>query len=156
MTQHRNNVFIERDRSSLPAIGITYFKKIVRTVSVIAAVCVSIPSQARDEQISLTSGANDPSQSELKKNIEPQANADFVDLATSPNAFNALANDVDRDGDRLIMVEAIAKFGAVAFTPEGLLAYAQNPGPARADEITYMISDGRGGFDKGVVEIRVR
>ena len=80
---------------------------------------------------------------------------DRIDLNTSSVAFNALANDADANGDQLILVDASARFGAVVFNADGLVAYAQNPGPARADTVTYIVSDGRGGFDRGIVEILV-
>ena len=89
------------------------------------------------------------------KNDKPVATTDRVDLKASSIAFNALANDTDANGDQLKLVDASARFGAVVFTTDGLLAYAQNQGPARADEITYVVSDGRGGFDQGTVEILV-
>lgn len=88
-------------------------------------------------------------------NHSPEVNADLVALDKSSTAFNVLANDTDADGDRLKIVEAFAKFGAVAFTTDGLLGYVQNPGPARADKITYIVSDGSGGFAIGTVEVFV-
>lgn len=90
------------------------------------------------------------------QNDSPTAESDFVELEKSAKAFNALANDSDRNGDRLFLVDAEAKFGAVAFTADGLVAYAQNPGRPHADKIIYTVSDGRGGLDKGVIVISVR
>lgn len=90
------------------------------------------------------------------KNELPIAITDQVNLTKSSSAFNVLANESDADGDRLTMVAAITDYGAVAFTPEGLLAYAQNPGPARPDNIIYTVSDGRGGFAQGLVKVVVQ
>lgn len=118
-------------------------------VGTAALICISIPSYGNDQ----SGTATRPSHPIAVNNEKPIAKADFVDLKRSSTAFNALANDVDPNGDRLTMTSAMANFGAVAFTPEGLLAYAHNPGQPRADTITYTISDGRGGFDQGVVEI---
>lgn len=88
-------------------------------------------------------------------NRSPLANDDIVALEKSSTAFNVLANDTDADGDRLIIIEASAKFGAVAFTTDGLVSYAQTPGPARADKITYVVSDSSGGSSVGTVEVFV-
>lgn len=90
------------------------------------------------------------------KNRKPVAMADAVDLDRSANAFNVLSNDADPDGDSLVLIDALAKFGAVAFTSQGLIGYAQKPGRPRADIITYTITDGKGGFADGIVEITVR
>lgn len=92
----------------------------------------------------------------LVENSTPVAIADVMELKRSSNAFNVLINDSDPDGDRLILTDALAQFGAVAFTPEGLIGYAQNPGPPRADIITYTISDNKGNFAHGTVEIIVQ
>lgn len=86
-------------------------------------------------------------------NRSPVANVDRVALDKSAVAFNVLANDTDADGDKLKIVDASAKFGAVVFTTDGLLGYAQNPGPARADKITYTVSDASGGKAIGTVEV---
>lgn len=130
--------------------------KIAKIVCAIAALSASGPLQSRDLPNSAKPRLTAPALMTAALNELPVAAPDRVGLRQSANAFNVLANDSDADGDRLTMVGATANFGAVAFTPEGLLAYAQNPGPARQDEITYMVSDGRGGFAEGKVEIVVR
>ena len=113
-------------------------------VAIFAALASSNPAYSN----AIAAEANAPVQ-----NDKPVATTDRVDLKSSSIAINTLANDVDANGDRLILVDASARFGAVVFTTDGLLAYAQNPGPARADTITYVVSDDRGGFDQGTVEI---
>lgn len=92
----------------------------------------------------------------LSKNGKPVANADVVELTTSSNAFNVLENDSDPDGDRLVITDARANYGAIAFTTEGLIGYAPHPGRARSDRIIYTVSDGHGGSAQGLVEIIAR
>lgn len=113
---------------------------------IIAALALSNPAYSSDN----AAKANAPVQ-----NHKPVAKPDRIELKTSSVAFNALANDADPNGDRLILVDASARFGVVVFTKDGLLAYAQNPGPARVDTITYIVSDGRGELDQGTVEILI-
>lgn len=129
---------------------------IAKIICAIAVLFASGPLQSRDLPNRAKPRLTAPALMTAALNELPTAAPDLVGLRQSANAFNVLANDSDADGDRLTMVGAIANFGAVAFTPEGLLAYAQNPGPARADKITYIVSDGRGGFAEGKVEIVVR
>jgi hypothetical protein len=81
----------------------------------------------------------------------PVAVTDYVDLKSAALAFNVLANDTDADEDSLTVIGASAQYGAVAFTPDGLVAYAANPSQPRADEIIYVLSDGRGGRAQGKV-----
>lgn len=128
-------------------------KTAAKFIGIVAMLALSISAQANEKRINSATPVDMNASNAAIKNISPEATTDRIDLKASSVAFNALANDADADGDRLMIIEATAKFGAVAFTPEGLLAYAQNPGPARADKITYIVSDGRGGLDQGVVEI---
>lgn len=128
----------------------TNITKIICAISVFSA---SGPLQSRDLPNRAKPRLTAPAMMTAPLNELPVAAPDVVDLQKSANAFNVLANDSDADGDRLTMVGAIANLGAVAFTPEGLLAYAQNPGSDRPDRITYTVSDGRGGFAEGKVEI---
>lgn len=126
------------------------------TVNCLGALSLSFMSApSHSESVIATTNAPTSSitQSSFAANHSPVANADLVALEKSSIAFNVLANDADADGDRLIIVEASAKFGAVAFTADGLLGYAQNPGPAHADKITYIVSDGSGGSAVGTVEV---
>ncbi len=89
----------------------------------------------------------------VNENRKPVTIIDIVDLKKSSNAINVLANDSDPDGDDMTLIYALAKFGAVAFTPQGLIGYAQNPGQPRSDKITYTVQDGKGGIAHGIVDI---
>ena len=86
----------------------------------------------------------------------PLTKPDMVLLSNSSAAFNVLANDSDPNNDRLFLVSATASFGAVIFTQEGLMAYAQEPGrQPREDIVTYTATDRRGGFSVGSVRILI-
>ena len=114
-------------------------------------------ASSRSESVIATTKSPNSSvaQRSVTTNHSPVANADLVSLENSSTAFNVLANDTDEDADRLMIVKASANFGAVAFTTDGLLGYAQNPGPARTDKITYIVSDGSGGSAVGTVKVLV-
>lgn len=131
-------------------------KSFAKLIGAITMMSAGGPLNANDLASGAEQPANTSSVRSAANNAMPVAVPDRVELKMSANAFNALANDIDADGDSLMMVTAIAGHGAVAFTPEGLLAYAQNPGPARPDKITYTVSDGRGGLATGLVEIVAR
>lgn len=133
-----------------------YFSKLIPAFFTIAVLSISTPSLSNEPEYKSSGAAPGAPASNLVHNVKPEATPDFVDLKTASVAFNALANDVDTDGDSLVLVAANAKFGAVAYTPQGLIAYAQQAGHARPDQIIYSISDGRGGLAEGIVEMSVR
>lgn len=113
----------------------------------LAALAVHLPAQGH------CSDVVEPSQlgGATSKNTMPVAVTDYVDLKSAALAFNVLTNDTDADQDALTVIAASAQYGAVAFTPDGLVAYAANPSQPRADEIIYVLSDGRGGRAQGKV-----
>ena len=88
-------------------------------------------------------------------NAAPVAVTDYVELKNAAQALNVLANDTDANNDALKIIEATARYGAVAFTADGLVAYAANPSKSRADEIIYVVSDGHGGLSQGKVIVSV-
>lgn len=89
------------------------------------------------------------------ENAQPIAVTDYVNLKDAAKAFNVLANDSDPNQDTLTLIEASAQHGAVAFTADGLLAYATDPARPRTDEIKYVLSDGRGGRATGKVIVSI-
>jgi hypothetical protein len=92
--------------------------------------------------------------STIKLHIEnrpPLAIDDMLPLSKKPIQINVLANDTDADGDRLVLTDAGALYGTVAFMPDGLIVYGPNPGDVRVDTINYTISDGHGGVAVGKV-----
>ena len=76
--------------------------------------------------------------------------------STATATTGLLANDTDANRDRLRIIDASAKYGAIAYTADGLVAYAASAAQPLADEIDYTLSDGRGGSAKGKVLISVR
>lgn len=113
----------------------------------LAALVVTLPTpgQCSDH------AQSPPNGSAIVQNAQPIAVTDYVPLKNAAMAFNVLSNDTDADHDTLIVVEATARHGAVAFTADGLVAYAADPAQLRADEINYVLSDGRGGRTMGKV-----
>ncbi|MEQ1670697.1 MAG: Ig-like domain-containing protein, partial [Hyphomicrobium sp.] len=68
---------------------------------------------------------------------------------------NVLTNDSDPDGDPLVVTKAQAGNGTVEIRPDGSIKYTPRPGFAGTDRITYVISDGNGGFAIASVTITV-
>ena len=66
-----------------------------------------------------------------------------------------LANDSDPDGDPLSVTKAEASNGTVDILPDGSIKYTPRAGFAGTDRITYVISDGNGGFAIASVTITV-
>ncbi|MFN3621092.1 Ig-like domain-containing protein [Sphingorhabdus sp.] len=122
----------------------------------LAVLTICLPAQGYSSNINGVSaqGHNDAARDD--RNSHPVAVTDYVALKNATQAFNILANDTDADKDTLILVEATAQYGAVAFTSDGLVAYAPNSTQPRADEINYVLSDGRGGRANGKVIVAVR
>lgn len=89
-------------------------------------------------------------------NRAPLVVDDVLRLSPKPLQLNVLANDVDPDGDRLIITDMAASHGAVAFTPNGIVAYAPNARQPRADTIVYRVADGHGGSSKGKILVVVK
>jgi hypothetical protein len=90
------------------------------------------------------------------ENHPPLAVDDMLNLSKNPIQLNVLANDMDLDGDRLVLTDAGAMHGAVAFMADGLVIYAPNLGDVRSDTINYSISDGHGGVGVGKVKLVVK
>ncbi len=70
--------------------------------------------------------------------------------------INALANDTDADGDRLIVVNATqGRNGSVTINTDGTLTYAPGGNFSGTDTFSYTLSDGKGGTDTATVEMTV-
>ena len=146
MAQNHHHFSSDNGSTHLPRRVLRKLKITAALSGVFAALAVSNPAYSSDKVAEA---------GESVQNDKPVAKTDRIEIKKASVAFNALANDADANGDSLILIDASARFGAVVFTTDGLVAYAQNPGPARADTITYIVSDGRGGFDQGIVEILI-
>lgn len=166
MTQQKVAPFLHCARRISASNGNHRLRHLRAIFAVIAFYAASAPLHGTGlqwQQINNITGSNDSklaSQTDisvgsdnLAGNAKPVAQVDVVELKRFSNAFNVLANDSDPDGDRLVLTDAMAEFGAVAFTRDGLIGYAQNHGAPRSDTVTYIASDGRGGFATGTLEI---
>jgi Bacterial Ig domain len=91
----------------------------------------------------------------IVENRAPVAVNDVLRLSSKPAQLNVLANDFDPDGDRLVLNEASAAHGAVAFTTDGVVAYAPNSRELRTDIINYQVSDGHGGTKAARVAVHI-
>ncbi|MGH1578030.1 Ig-like domain-containing protein [Planktotalea sp.] len=100
----------------------------------------------------VTVNAADPS------NTAPIAVNEAIDAPTGllVEDIDVLGNDSDPDGDPLTVISATSPNGTVTINPDGTLDYQSDPGFEGTDNITYTISDGRGGTDEGVVRVSVR
>lgn len=122
----------------------------------LAAFAASLPAHANNPDISQIQSRDRQEYIAHRTNALPVAVTDFVLLKNAAQAINVLANDTDADHDSLMVIEASAKHGAVAFTADGLVAYAADPAHPLPDEISYVLSDGRGGSATGKVIIADR
>ena len=94
-------------------------------------------------------------------NRPPVANTDFAIVhENKPVTINVLANDRDRDGDRLHLVSVAPtsrKGGTVQVDPSNpqRVRYTPKAGFTGLDEFTYQIDDGHGGHAVGTVFVFV-
>ena len=130
-----------------------------RLINAATIIAISYPAHASQGNVQLPSENAAALQTyhrekhAVVENRKPVTTIDVVDLKKSSDAINVLANDSDPDGDGLTLIYALAKFGAVVFTPDGLVGYAQNPGQPRSDKIIYTVRDDKGGIAYGTVDI---
>ncbi|MGE0745585.1 MAG: tandem-95 repeat protein, partial [Rhodospirillales bacterium] len=93
-------------------------------------------------------------------NTPPVAVADAVTVIQDQSGEifldTLLANDLDADGDA-VLFESFTDpaHGALSLTDGGFLSYVPDEGYSGPDSFTYTISDGKGGFATGVVNITV-
>ncbi len=89
-------------------------------------------------------------------NTAPFAADDSATTAEdAPVTFNVLANDVDPDLDPLTVVSATATNGAVVVNADGTLTYTPDPDFNGTATVTYLITDGNGGFSTATAVINV-
>lgn len=73
-----------------------------------------------------------------------------------PVLIDVLANDRDPNGDALSLAGLVgAPSHGVASIANGKIAYTPKAGFTGSDSFTYRASDGKGGFDDGVVTVKV-
>ena len=125
-------------------------------LAVLAVLATSLPAHGHGPDAVVATQEQSGKSHSDSQNIPPVAVTDYVDMATAKQGFNMLANDTDANRDTLRIIDASAKYGAIAYTADGLVAYAASAAQPLADEIDYTLSDGRGGSAKGKVLISVR
>ena len=151
MTQ--NSPFLIGAATRLPwALGRAQIAKAIA----LATFVISFPAASQVPGVVQTAPSSPAKDSSGTVNTPPVAGVDYVDLSNASKAFNVLANDHDADNDALTVIQASAKHGAVAFTADGLVAYAANPTERRSDEIIYVLVDSRGGIGKGQVIVNAK
>lgn len=91
-------------------------------------------------------------------NAAPVAKDDFLlTAAGKPVLVDYLSlNDTDPDGDALTVTSvAAAAHGTLTDNGDGTWTYIPMPGFVGADSFTYLVSDGNGGTDAGLVKVSV-
>ena len=88
---------------------------------------------------------------------EPPVDGDEAVFAVggSPEIITVLANASDPEGNPLSIFTAKVDVGTVAINPDGTLTYTAPPEFQGIATITYIISDGRGGFVESVAIVTV-
>ncbi len=90
-------------------------------------------------------------------NDPPVANDDSIPVLedSSNNQLNVLINDVDIDGDSIIIIGITQPTNGVATYTTSYVYYTPNPNYNGLDSLTYTISDGNGGTDTAGVSLTV-
>ncbi len=73
----------------------------------------------------------------------------------SPRVIDVLANASDPEGNPLTVFTAKVDIGTVTINPDGTLTYLADPEFQGVATITYIVSDGRGGFVESVAVVTV-
>jgi large repetitive protein len=76
-------------------------------------------------------------------------------IGGSTTRISVLANASDVDGNPLIVTSAVASIGVVAINPDGTISFTAPPEFDGIATITYVVSDGMGGFNTSTVTINV-
>lgn len=75
----------------------------------------------------------------------------------TPLDIPVLSNDIDVDGDELVVVSVTApQHGTAAVNADGTVRYTPDPDYTGPDSFTYVVSDSNGGTDSGGVSVEVR
>ena len=88
---------------------------------------------------------------------DPVPSGDHVELTDyEPRIIDALTNDIDVDGDLLLIVElSTPEHGSVRITNGGTIEYRPEPGYVGTDTFDYAITDGSGSSQWATVVIAV-
>ncbi len=90
-------------------------------------------------------------------NNNPDARDDCVSTEyNSAVVINVLANDTDKDCDKLTVVSASDPLdGSVSVNSDGTITFTPDAGFSGTTSFTYKISDGHGGYDTATVTVTV-
>ncbi len=89
-------------------------------------------------------------------NDPPVATNDVLNIEPDrPGVVRVLLNDTDVDGDPLTVTSAQSPNGSVSILADGSIRFVPAPGFSGATTVTYVVSDGRGGFATATVMVTV-
>ncbi|CUV66116.1 hypothetical protein, putative hemolysin type calcium binding protein [Sulfurovum sp. enrichment culture clone C5] len=89
-------------------------------------------------------------------NKAPEANNDVATIFEDSSInINILGNDIDSNGDKLIISSISSNNGTVSINSDGTLHYVPNENYNGIDTIHYTISDGRGGTSSAEVKVTI-
>jgi Bacterial Ig domain len=91
-------------------------------------------------------------------NVAPVANADSFTVAkdSTNNALDVLANDTDANGDTLTIIAINPPQHGTAVVTGGKIVYTPTAGYTGADNLSYLITDSKGGTAVALVAITVQ
>ena len=102
--------------------------------------------------VTISDGIGGLSQSTVSVTVNPvnddpvAVNDSSTTIVDAPVVIDVTANDLDADGDDLIITEVTdGALGSVASNGDGTVTYTPNAGATGNDTFTYTISDGQGG-----------
>ena len=151
------------DALAFAATGLPPGLTIDPATGLISGTVAADASQANGGLYTITVTATDPSGASASTvfawtiaNVGPVAVDDAVTVAEGgATTLPVLANDVDPDGDPLVIAGATALRGSVTINPDGTLTYVAPANFAGTDTISYTLSDGQGGVSTATVAITV-
>ncbi|MEC4738505.1 BspA family leucine-rich repeat surface protein [Shewanella sp. E94] len=89
-------------------------------------------------------------------NHDPIARDDLIRLiGVEEGGLDVLGNDSDSDGDHLVVIEAVADIGSVSIIDGYLWYHSVSKEFVGHDFVSYIISDGSGGFAKAKADVVV-
>ena len=99
-----------------------------------------------------------PTSGEAAWNAAPRAAADSARLRRGAvRLVRVLRNDSDPDGDRVRLVGIVRRpqHGRASVRADGTIVYRPRAGFVGRDTLTYRIADGRGGYARATVALRI-
>jgi uncharacterized protein YkwD len=99
-----------------------------------------------------------PTSGEAAWNAAPRAGADSARLRRGAvRLVRVLRNDSDPDGDRVRLVGIVRQpqHGRASVRADGTIVYRPRAGFVGRDTLTYRIADGRGGYARAAVVLRI-